>query len=172
VPRPDNDISGVAPEAEALERALKFIDYRPRSSGETRLRLRRYGYDASTIAAVIDHLQAAGILDDADFGRLYMAELVGKGLGFYRVRSELQRKMLARELVDGLLEEYPSDDELERATAVAERRVGRAGGEGDERSGRRKLCEYLVRRGYSRQVAEAAVRAAWRVDTPSEAELQ
>jgi len=175
VPRPDDDEAPApagGPDPEALERALKFIDYRPRSSGETRRRLRRYGYDAANIDEVITHLTEAGILDDGDFGRLFMAELVGKGAGYYRVRSELGKKLIGRELIDELMEAYPMDDELERARAMAERRVGRFDGDAADRAERKKLAAFLVRRGFSRQVAETAARLTLRVDTQSGTELE
>ena len=74
----------------------------------------------ATIEAVIDHLTAARILDDTDFARLFMAELLGKGVGFYRVRSELVKKMVPREVIDELTADDPIDDELERAKSAAE----------------------------------------------------
>lgn len=175
MPRPDDDEAPApagGPDPEALERALKFIDYRPRSSGETRRRLRRYGYDAATIDEVITHLTSAGILEDLDFGRLFMDELVGKGAGYYRVRSELGKKLIPRELIDELMEAYPVDDELERARATAERRVGSFDGETADRAEIKKLAAFLVRRGFSRQVAETAARLTLRVDTQSGPDLE
>ena len=175
MPRPDSDCHGADgcdPDPEALERALKFIDYRPRSSGETRRRLRRYGYDAGTIEGVIDHLITAGILDDSDFARLFTAELLGKGAGFYRVRSELVKKMIPREVIDEIAADYPLDDELERAKSAAERRLGSFDGDPLDPAARKKLAAYLVRRGFARQVAESAARLTLRVDTQTSTELE
>ena len=175
MPRLDSGSPGgpsYGPDPEALERALRFIDYRPRSSGETRRRLRRYGYDAATIETVIDHLTVAGILDDTDFARLFMAELLGKGVGFYRVRSELVKKMVPREVIDELTVDYLMEDELERAKSAAERRLGTFDGDPSDPAVRKKLADYLVRRGFARQVAQTAARLTLRVDTQTSPELE
>ncbi|HEY5526240.1 MAG TPA: RecX family transcriptional regulator [Candidatus Anoxymicrobiaceae bacterium] len=171
---PDDASSSVvqpSPEPEALGRALRFIEYRPRSAGETRARLRKSGYDVHTSEGVIDYLTAAGIIDDREFGRLFLNELMRKELGPYRVRSELLKKKLDRELVDELMEEWSQDDEAERARSAAARRFRRMSGE-DPEEARKKLVGFLVRKGYSRRVAEAACRMAVQVDTQSGAELE
>jgi regulatory protein len=160
-----------APDPEALDRALRFIEYRPRSAGETRARLMRWGYDAGTCERVTEYLQAAGIIDDRDFAGLFMDELVRKGLGCYRVRSELLKKKLDRQLVEEVMEAYPMDEELARATTAAERRYTQMRAAQDP-AARRRLSEYLMRRGYSRPVAVAACRLTVQVDTQTGAELE
>jgi len=161
---PDEDFSL------AVERAVRFIEYRPRSTGETRSRLRRWGYAPATCERVAAYLVEAGILDDHDFARLFMDELLRKGLGRYRVRSELIKKKLDRELVDEVMERYPLEEELERAKGVAEKRFVRTS-EPDATSSR-KVTEYLMRRGYSREVAAAACRLLTQVDTQTSTELE
>jgi regulatory protein len=162
---PDRDHAG-GPELdpEALERALRFIEYRPRSTGETRSRLRRYGYDAQTATQITDHLVSVGILEDRAFANLYMDELIRKGMGCRRVRQELFKKMLDRDVVDEVMESYPLDLETERASEAAGRLLSRISGD-DPSGARRKLSAYLMRRGYSRAVAEAVCRQTVRVDT-------
>jgi regulatory protein len=150
---------------------LRFIDYRPRSAGETKARLRKSGYDDQTSDAVVEYLAAAGIIDDREFGRLFLDELLRKELGPYKVRSELLKKKLDRELVDDLMETSSGEDEDERARSAARRRLRSMSGE-DPQAAQTKLAAYLVRRGYSRQVAEAASRTAVQVDTQSGAELE
>lgn len=159
------------PDPEALERALRFIDYRPRSTGETRARLRKWGYDDETAGVVTAYLETAGILDDLEFSRLFMNELIRKGLGRFRVRSELLKKKIDRETVEEVMSGYPEDEEIERATDAGEKRYGQLG-ETDGAQAHRKICSYLVRRGYSRQVSESAFRRIAQVDTESGAELE
>jgi len=159
------------PDTRALERALRFIEYRPRSAEEIRERLRRWGYDADIANQVILFLEAAGIVDDSEFARLFMNELLRKELGYYRIRSELQKKRLNRDLVEEQMASYPIEKETERACAVAERRLERVSGE-DSLAAQKKISKYLVRRGYSSHVARAAIRLAARVDTQTGRELE
>ncbi|MHB8895232.1 MAG: regulatory protein RecX [Candidatus Geothermincolia bacterium] len=159
------------PDDEALEKALRFIDYRPRSAGETRARLRKWGYDEATAETVIEYLEAAGIIDDREFARLFMGELMRKEIGPYRIRSELLKKKLDRELVAEVAGEYPIDEEAEHARAAALRRFRQMSAKSESEI-RVKLTGFLVRRGYSRQAAEAACRLMIQVDTQSDAELE
>lgn len=158
------------PDAEALGRALRFVDYRPRSAGETTSRLRRWGYDARTCQEVTAYLEEAGIIDDREFARLFMGELIRKGLGRYRVRSELIKKKLERELVEEVMEGYPEDEEVERAADAAVRRYSQMGPR--DAAADKKVMDHLRRKGFSRQVAGAACRMAAQVDTQSGPELE
>jgi regulatory protein len=150
--------------AEALERAIRFIEYRPRSGGETRDRLRRWGYSIAERDEVVAHLEACGLLDDSEFARMFVGEMLLKGFGYQRVRSELFKKRLDRQVVDEALDLYPAEDELNRALRLAERLAPRLGGCSTPEN-RRKMLGYLTRRGYSRVVAAEACRLAADVDT-------
>lgn len=149
---------------EALDRALRFIEYRPRSRVETTERLRRWGYSAETSLQVVDHLSECGILDDRSFARVYLGEMVRKGFGYYRVRRELLKKKLERELVNDVMEEYPIEEELERALEVAANLV-RKRNPAEVSTIRQQMLDYLMRRGYSRNVAIEACRLTSDVDT-------
>lgn len=166
----DDGASGVPCDAEALERALKFIDYRPRSVGETIDRMRRYGYSTATSEAVAAHLGAAGLLDDREFGRLFMEELLSKGYGCQRIRTELFKKRLRRDTVEELIASYPDELEDERALEAAGR--WKRGQHGDDASRVRRLTSHLMRRGFSGQTARSAARATVGFDTESGPELE
>lgn len=149
---------------EALERAVRFIEYRPRSGGETRNRLRRWGYSITESDEVVVHLEACGLLDDSEFARMFVGEMLLKGFGYQRVRGELFKKRLDRQVVEEVLEAYPSADELNRALGLAKRVAARLGGCSTPEN-KRKMLGYLTRRGYSRAVATEACRLAADVDT-------
>jgi regulatory protein len=121
----------------------------------------------------VDYLQELGLIDDREFARVFTGELVRKELGVYRVRGELLKKRLDRELVEEVLEEvYPFSQETERARSAAVRRVEMLDWN-DPAPSMRKLIDYLVRRGFSRQVAQAASRSSRdQVDTQSGPELE
>ncbi len=159
------------PEEEALRRAIRFIEYRPRSAEETRARMLRWGYDMPTARLVVEYLEALGYIEDRQFARLSMGELVRKEYGICRVRSELIKKRIDRRIIDETLEEYPRESESERALEAARRWKDRSMGE-DPASVRVRLVGYLRSRGYSRPVAEEACRAGIQFDTQSRAELE
>lgn len=150
-------------EQRALARALRFIEYRPRSSGELMCRLERWGYSEEESRRLVEHLAERGILDDRQFARQFADELMEKGFGQRRVRLELARKRLDRELIDEVLAQYPHSEEPDRALVVAEARLARITQRGPET--RKKLADYLLRRGFSRSEAQSACRRLCDVDT-------
>jgi len=151
-------------EREALNRALRFLDYRPRSSGEIRDRIRKWGYSTRVTGKVIGYLEDCGLVDDREFGRIFMEELVEKQYGFYRVREKLFDKRLARDVIEEVMVGYPAEREFERAYELGTARAERLSGQG-EQVVQRKLMGFLERRGFSGGVAREVVRSLGRVDT-------
>lgn len=153
-----------SPDGEALGRALEFLSRKPRARGEVSDRLRSWGYSQKTSSDVTNHLESRGYLDDREFARLYLEELVRKGFGSRRVRQKLAEKRLDRELIEETMEGYPIEHEADRAFEAAVAKVG-----GDEPrinpDGLRRLKGYLIRRGFPRGPTEEACRRLVEVDT-------
>lgn len=149
---------------EALERALRFIEYRPRSSGETKDRLGKWGYSHSCCRAVMDYLEKCGLIDDMEFGRVFLGEMLRKNLGYNRIRFELFRKKLDRQTIAAVMEGYPREGELARAVAAAAPFARRLAGRRPAEAAR-SIAASLVRRGYPGAVARRAAELALDVDT-------
>lgn len=148
----------------ALSRALRFISYRPRSSGEVVTRLRRFGYDSDIIDPVLEQLTESRLLDDGEFARAYFDEMLGKGFGWIRIERELQKKLLSRELIENVMSNYPAEREVERCLDSArsfEKRIL------DMEPSRKyvKLKRHLVGKGYGWEVADSVARSLCQVDT-------
>lgn len=142
---------------EALTRCLRFIYHRPRTAGETRLRLIRWGYDKEIADRVVLRLETVGLIDDPLFASFYIEEMVRKGFGVIRVNSELRRKHLSPEVIEESMSSYPVEHEFERASDVARAKFDRFSVE-DSESRRRKMVSYLRRKGYESGVAESVYR--------------
>ncbi|HIP73940.1 MAG TPA: regulatory protein RecX, partial [Anaerolineae bacterium] len=56
----------------AKQAAIRFIEYRPRSTAEVRRRLRQKGFDEAAIDHAIERLQAVALLDDLAFARYWV----------------------------------------------------------------------------------------------------
>lgn len=146
-------------EGEAYERALRFLDYRPRTAAEMASRLKAWGYSPRVIEAVLANLKQSSLVDDKRFARLFMDELIKKGFGARRVREKLFEKRLPREVIEEVMLEYPYEDDRERAEAAAVRRSGRASG-ADEQKAYRQMKDYLMRLGYDGGTAADVARIA------------
>ena len=120
------------------------------------MRLRRRGAPAPVAAEVLADLTARGHLDDAAFARHWVATRSARGYGPARLRAELRARGVAGSLVDAALAAQ-GDDELERARAVARRRLP-ALQRADRTRAAARLRDHLVRRGYSAAIVSRVVR--------------
>lgn len=120
------------------------------------MRLRRRGAPAPVAAEVLADLTARGYLDDAAFARHWVDTRSARGYGSARLRAELRARGVAGSLVDAALAAQ-GDDELERARAVARRRLP-ALQRADRTRAAARLRDHLVRRGYSAAIVSRVVR--------------
>jgi len=102
-------------------------------------------------------LTARGYLDDAAFAHHWVAVRASRGYGPARLRAELRARGIAPALVDAALVGASEDGELERARAVARRRLP-ALQRGDRARTAARLRDHLLRRGYAAPVVARVVR--------------
>ncbi|MCG2796562.1 MAG: RecX family transcriptional regulator [Actinomycetia bacterium] len=120
--------------------------------------MRRWGYHSDVVDEVVVYLQSKGLIDDVVLATLLVEEMLRKGYGCRRVRDGLVKKKLEMELIKEVMAGYPYHREVERAGEVAALRVSRM--PGDEPVTRRvKIKRYLIRQGYSPEVADEVCRS-------------
>jgi regulatory protein len=139
-------------EERAYELALNFLSYRPRSASEVEWRLRKKGYDEPAIAAVIERLLRAKLLDDQAFAEYWVSNREKfKPRGRYALRHELRAKGVDSKVIDAALQDL---DEFENAYRAAVKRI-RRWKRLDPSERRRKMTAYLGRRGFRYETARA-----------------
>lgn len=109
------------------------------------------------MAEVLADLTTRGYLDDAAFARHWVATRSTRGYGPARLRAELRARGVTAGLVDAALADLGADAALERARAVARRRLPALRAAGPERAAAR-LRDHLLRRGYAASVVARVVR--------------
>jgi regulatory protein len=143
----------------AYERALKFLAPRPRSVVEVRRRLETAKVTAPTIEEVVGRLQRAGLLDDQAFANFWV-----ENRGTFRPRSrralrmEMKQKGLPEEAVKQALADT---DDAGAAAALAAQRAPRLASL-EYQDFRRKLGEFLARRGFNYDTIQPVVEQAWK----------
>lgn len=144
----------------AREAAWRLLSYRVRSRQELRQRLLRKGFSAETTDAVLTRLLELGHLDDTAFARSLVQQRSGGGgaHGPAALRGELRRRGIAREAAEQALTGL---DESAAAREAAERRA-RSLSTADPALFRRRLGDFLVRRGFSYETARETVAALLR----------
>ncbi len=137
----------------ALRYAFRLLSYRGRSEKEMAERLRRKGFDDSSVASVIDRLRSAGLIDDRKLAsslKRYAGE--SKHLSILGTKKLLAERGVQRDLIEETVEGI---DESEIARSLVERKIA-AWGKHLPAGGRqlltpdviRKLYAFLLRRGY------------------------
>jgi len=142
----------------AREAALRFLESRPRSSMEVKLRLRKKEIADTIIDEVITRLQEVGLIDDVAFARYWVENReefrprAGRALKF-----ELKRKGLSNEIIDRVVKNVDENESAYRAGTARAARWRNL----DRREFFEKLVAFLVRRGFSYEVAKDAAKQLW-----------
>lgn len=112
-------------------------------------------------APELDRLQAMGVIDDASLAAtLAFTQHSRKGLGRSAIELDLKRRHIAPELIEEALADIADEDEVERATELAVKRIGQLSSYDDETT-RRRLHAFLARKGYDSSVVRQAMDAAF-----------
>lgn len=144
--------------------ALNFLSYKARTEREIRSKLARSGFSESVADAVVERLYALHYLDDAAYARSFVAgRFRSRGYGPARIRGDLMRRGVDRNMIEEALGEVLQPDEtLEAAREQAEKRWARLTSEPDLQKRRKKLSDYLLRRGFSYDTVRAVVESVTR----------
>ena len=145
----------------ALQVALRYVSFRQRSITEVR---RRVGKDFSqpVVEQVLASLNRYGYLDDVEFAQRWRdSRERRKPRGRFALRRELRAKGIADNIIDATLENL---DESSSAYRAGERRARQwlTGGEMDYQTFRRKMWDFLRRRGFGSSVARDTMNRLWR----------
>ncbi len=130
--------------------ALDYIAYQARTEEEVRRKLTRKGFAEAAAEEAVARMQELGYLDDEGYARAYTrGRLAGRGHGPQRIRNDLRRRGVAPKTIDAVLDEVVEADDLrETALRHGRKRWLRLASEDDPRKRRKKLSDFLVRRGY------------------------
>ncbi len=153
--------------AEAMFVGLRYLSVRPRSRRETERRLRRDRIDRAAIQHALERLAALGYLDDAQFAASFARDRIRlRPCGTRRMQSDLLARGVSREDADrgireAMAEEGATEEALlERvATARARRLTG-----ADPSKARRRLFDYLARRGFAASRIRAWIEVNWQAE--------
>lgn len=134
------------------QRALRIIGARAMSVKELTDRLKENGESPENAEDAAQWLLDMRLLDDAQYAAMCVRHYAAKGYGPGKIRNELYRRGIARELWDEALEELPEQDD--RIDALLRRKLK---SDTPDRAELRKAADYLYRRGFGRDEIHAAL---------------
>ena len=135
-------------EADALsktkDRALKLLGKRAFGERELYDRLVEKGETEQNAAAVIAWLLELRLLDDGEYAAMLVRHYAAKGYGLRRIRDELHRRKIPRELWDEALSSLPEqDDTIDKLLRA------RLRSDEPDRAELNRATDALLRRGFS-----------------------
>ncbi|HEY92982.1 MAG TPA: regulatory protein RecX [Dehalococcoidia bacterium] len=137
--------------------AAHYLSYRPRSESELRERLHRRGFDDS-IEMVITKLKEKGLVDDVAFAQFWKDNRESfSPRSRWLTKLELRRKGVANDIIDEVVDTVDDDNNAYRAALDKTRSLSLS----DYQGFRRRLGEYLKRRGFGYEVINHTIEQLW-----------
>ena len=141
-----------------LNAAVHYLGYRPRSEFEIKERLLRKGFDDNTIESVIAKLREQGLVDDAAFARFWKENRDSfSPRSQWVIKLELRQKGVTDDIIGQIIKTIDDDDSAYRAALSKVQRLSQV----DYQSFRRRLGEYLKRRGFGYGVINHTIERLW-----------
>ena len=142
---------------------MQYLAGADRTVYQLRQRLERASFPESVVEQVLAECAQRRWLDDEQFARRWAAGRLGKrAVGPRRLAQELEQRGLAPETVERVLEEFSGAlDNPEVMVELLRRQRGRYAGL-EEQKAKRRMLDFLRRRGYAEDGAWRAVNQVWK----------
>ncbi|MGB2869309.1 MAG: RecX family transcriptional regulator [Bacteroidota bacterium] len=151
----------------AKDIGVNYLSYRPRSYRELVSHLTKKGIPADVADEVATRFQSLGMVNDLEFARMFVRDMIKKkSVGEALLRNKLRVKGIARGLVDSVVDELVSGEDQQKAAAelIAKRLSSRHASLSklDPAARKKRLFEFLLRRGFSNDVARKTIQTKFR----------
>lgn len=141
-----------------LAAAYRYLGYRPRSESELRERMQRRGFAAETVDVAVVRLREQSLLDDEAFAQFWKENRESFGpRSQWLTRLELKRMGVMNDVIEQVVVGMDDEENAYRAALQKTRRWAPA----DYPSFRRRLGDYLRRRGFKYEVINHTVEKIW-----------
>jgi len=141
-----------------MDAAVQFLSYRPRSESEVRQRLRQRGFDREAIEQVILKLKERRLIDDTTFAEFWINNRLSFSPRSARlINLELRRKGVDARTASDVVQSLDDEHYAYEAGLKKAHRLSRL----DYDEFRRRLYDYLRRRGFNYACCKRAVERLW-----------
>ena len=127
---------------------LKLITIKDRTEKEIRTKLKEKNFDENTIEEEIEFLSNYGYINDNRYAQHFTSDAINiKKWGKSRIRTELLRRGVDRDVVDEVIEEAFSETDDDRLYTEMEKRFKNA--DFSNMKERTRIFNFYLRRGFS-----------------------
>lgn len=153
----------------ALQQALLFLSYRARSEAEIRQNLRKHDYPELVIEETLERLRRDRLADDKNFARAWVENRnTFRPRGRRALTMELRQKGIEDSTIESVLEGQDEDAlayeaGLQKAGKLKSAALNRRDSKNslDWNEFRKKVSEFLARRGFAYPVIAPVVKRLW-----------
>ena len=135
------------------EKAIELLSRKPQSRRELERKLTQWEASEEETAALCDRMEELGYLNDAEYAAKVVRHYSAKGFGVRKLRDELYRRGVPRDLWDEALEQAKAPDDAIDAF-VAKKLAGKT----PDQKELKKISDALARQGHSWSDISAALR--------------
>jgi len=143
---------------EVKKSALRFLSVRSHSSQELYRKLLKKKFSSEIIEKVLSDLLSLGYLNDRKFAEQYFNELVGKLFGPLKIKNEMIKRGIAKEIIDEVLSDYFNNDEMQKDVVEKLLSKKKFPKKITNRNDLQKLYNHLISRGFSSEVVMECLR--------------
>lgn len=134
------------------QRALRIIGARAMSVKELKDRLIEKGETVENAETTVQWLLDINLLDDQQYAEMCVRHYASKGYGIGRIRNELYRRGISRDLWEEALDQIPDQDD--KIDHLLRKKIR---SNSPSRDDIRKAADYLYRRGFRRDEITSAI---------------
>ena len=139
--------------SEAVNKALKMLERRDYSEGELISKLTEKGIAQTEAEEAVGRMVSLGFVNDERYAELVVRHSLKKGYGPRRIRDELYRHMVPKELWDAAMAELP--EQSDTVEMLVERKLR---GKTPDKKELKKVTDMLLRRGFGWNEINAVLR--------------
>ena len=139
----------------AFDKALTHLSATRKTEKQIRKFLAEKGYLPAVVEYVMDKLRSYNFVNDGEYAEAYVEHAV-KRKGGRMIRMELRGKGVTDEKIDAALSSVDEETEIETAKGILEKYMR---GKTADKEGLQKAYRYLLGKGFSYDVAKAALSA-------------
>ena len=145
----------------ARQKALRMSGSRALSRRELERKLQDKGVEAQCAAETVDWMERIGAVNDAEYAAMVVRHYAAAGYGRGRIRDELCRRGISRDLWDDAFTHMP--EQSEKLDHLLARKL--QGVRPDDQKQIKKVTDMLLRRGFSwGEIRDALARHAFELD--------
>jgi len=142
----------------ALQKAINFLSYRPRSENEVRKNLKKKDIEDAVIDEVLERLQRGGLINDLEFAQLWVENRSEfRPRGSRALRMELRQKGIHDKIIEKVIINIDEDHLAYQAAAKQARKYQQL----EWQDFRKKMYGFLARRGFDYGIISSIIPKTW-----------